>query len=256
MSPTPPALPAGTTLGHSYEYGLDVNLGTTESPVWQPVRRISDFQPTPTSRTQSAATYDDFGADNADVVGWNTNLTFTVQGNRSTATGLYLPELEAILARTRPEAKGEAAVIEARWYHKPESGAANPNDAGQGFFTVSAPRANTGADGAVEVRTVTFTGKGSARSIANPFTGWAATAPKLGTVTPTGLGTGKLVTLTGSGFTGATDVKFGTPSATAFTVIGDATIVAVLPSGSAGSVQVTVITPAGTSTAVAYTRAA
>lgn len=166
-------LPAGTTLGKSYEYGLDVNLGTSEAPQWQPFRRISGFQVTPTPTTQDAQTYDDLGAQNQDVTGWSWVLAFIAQVNRSITTGLYLPEVEALLARTKPSAKGAAAVVEVRWYHKPEAGEPNPDDAGQGLATVAFTRQNTGAEGAIEQLSFTLTGKGPYEEITNPFTGWA-----------------------------------------------------------------------------------
>lgn len=164
-------LPAGTTIGKSFEYGLDVNIGTTEAPNWQPVRRMSNFQHTPTPRTQDAQTYDDLGADNSDVTGWSHTTTFQVQKNRL-VSGAYVPELEALLLRTRPEAKGAAAVIEYRYYDKPESGTPNPDDAGQGFATVAYTRVNTGPAGEIEQYSFTLTGKGPETHIENPFTGW------------------------------------------------------------------------------------
>ena len=63
-------LPTGTMLGKSFEYGCDINVGTFTTPIWQPFRRISGFQPTPTPQTQDAQTYDDLGAPNNDVTGW------------------------------------------------------------------------------------------------------------------------------------------------------------------------------------------
>jgi autotransporter-associated beta strand protein len=57
---------------------------------------------------------------------------------------------------------------------------------------------------------------------------------------------GTLVTITGTGFTGATAVDFGTTAATNVTVVNNTTITADSPAGS-GVVDVTVITPAGTS---------
>ncbi len=57
---------------------------------------------------------------------------------------------------------------------------------------------------------------------------------------------GTTVTLTGSGFTGATAVMFGAAPATSFTIHSDTQITAVAPAGN-GSVNVTVTTPAGTS---------
>lgn len=80
-------------------------------------------------------------------------------------------------------------------------------------------------------------------------------AAQISTVLPSGRAATQIVQIAGIGFTGATDVKFGATSATAFQVINDGLIVATLPTGSAGSVNITVITPVGTSAAKAYTRA-
>jgi hypothetical protein len=53
------------------------------------------------------------------------------------------------------------------------------------------------------------------------------------------------VTITGTGFTGATAVKFGSTNATSFTVNSETSIIAVSPKGK-GTVDVMVTTPAGT----------
>ena len=57
---------------------------------------------------------------------------------------------------------------------------------------------------------------------------------------------GTLVTITGTGFTGATAVDFGTTPATNLTVVSDTTITVDSPAGT-GTVDVTVTTPGGTS---------
>jgi hypothetical protein len=57
---------------------------------------------------------------------------------------------------------------------------------------------------------------------------------------------GSQLTISGSGFTGATGVSFGTAQATSFSVDSDSKITAVTPAGS-GAVAVTVTTPGGTS---------
>ena len=54
------------------------------------------------------------------------------------------------------------------------------------------------------------------------------------------------MTITGTGFTGATAVEFGTTAATSVTVVNDTTITADSPAGT-GVVDVTVTTPGGTS---------
>ena len=248
-------LPAGSTLGKSFEYGIDVNLGTYATPVWQTVRRISGFQPSPTPNTQDAQTYDDLGSANSDVTGWSFALAFNVQVNRSTTTGLYLSEIEAILARTKPTAKGESAVLDVRWYHKPESGEPNPNDAGRGLTTVSYTRQNTGPNGEVEILAVSLTGKGHYDEITNPFAGWGAAAPTITSITPTGKSIGDQVTITGTGFTGVTAVKFDAIvlDVDTYTVVGASTIVATIPPLSAGVEPVTVTNATGVSVVVNYT---
>ena len=178
MAPTAPSVPVGTTLGKSYEYGIDIDTaypGVT--PAWQSARRISDLQPGITPKTQDAQTYDDFGSSNADKVGEDWTLSFNVLGNRSATTGEFLPEVQAIIDTTKPSAKGEDAVLHIRYYHKPESGTPDPSDAYEGFATVAVSRANAGADGAVERLSVTLTGKGPRKEIENPFEGWVPEPP-------------------------------------------------------------------------------
>lgn len=58
---------------------------------------------------------------------------------------------------------------------------------------------------------------------------------------------GTTVTITGTGFAGVTDVRFGSADAASFTVTSTRSITAVSPTGAAGTVDVTVTTPNGTS---------
>jgi hypothetical protein len=60
---------------------------------------------------------------------------------------------------------------------------------------------------------------------------------------------GTSVTIIGTGFTGTTAVNFGTIAATSFAVNSATSITAVSPAAGVGTVHVTVVTPAGTSTA-------
>lgn len=244
-------LPADVTLGQSFERGLDINLGTTGAPSWQPIRRISAWAPTYPATTQEAGTYDDLGADNSEITGRSFATSFTVQGNRYLTTGLYLPELEKILAAAK--ATGAAAVAEVRWYHKPAEGTPHPTDAAQGFVTVEATRQNTG-NAEIDVYNVSLTGKGKFIPIANPFPGWDATVPVLSTATPDEASAGDLVTISGTGLLGATSVKFGAVAVTDFVVANGATIIAAVPAGAAGIAAITVTTPGGESNSLPYTR--
>ncbi|MEU4588539.1 IPT/TIG domain-containing protein [Kitasatospora aureofaciens] len=79
--------------------------------------------------------------------------------------------------------------------------------------------------------------------------------PVIDSISPASGATGSVVTLTGSGFSGATAVRFGAVAAPSFTVVSDTQITATAPAGS-GTVQVTVTTPGGTSNYLAYTHTA
>jgi hypothetical protein len=61
---------------------------------------------------------------------------------------------------------------------------------------------------------------------------------------------GTTVTITGSGFTGTTKVRFGSVLATSFTVVSDGQVTAVSPAHAAGAQNVVVVAPGGTSTTV------
>jgi C1A family cysteine protease len=65
---------------------------------------------------------------------------------------------------------------------------------------------------------------------------------------------GTQITITGSGFTGATAVHFGTTAATGVTVVSATSITATSPAHTAGIVDVTVTTPSGTSATSAADR--
>ncbi|MER5385551.1 IPT/TIG domain-containing protein [Streptomyces sp. NPDC002688] len=102
-----------------------------------------------------------------------------------------------------------------------------------------------GSAGSAAVTVVGPTGSSNAVS----FTYIAAAVPVVTGVTPSngptsGAGT---VTLTGTGFTGATAVLFAATPATSFTVNSATQITAVTPAGSPGGAPVTVTTPSGTS---------
>lgn len=79
-------------------------------------------------------------------------------------------------------------------------------------------------------------------------------APIITTVAPNSGAVGDTVTLTGTSFTGATSVKFGTVEATTFTVVSATSITVTVPAGlTAGAKSVTVETPAGISDGVTFT---
>lgn len=113
---------------------------------------------------------------------------------------------------------------------------APPQAAGTVYVRVTTPN-GTSAD--VAAAQYTYTTTGTAPAITN-------ISPNVG---PTAGGT--VVEITGTNFTGATAVTFGTTAATSFEVNSSTSITAVAPALAAGTVFVRVITPAGTSADVA-----
>ncbi|MFZ0251530.1 MAG: IPT/TIG domain-containing protein [Acidimicrobiales bacterium] len=103
--------------------------------------------------------------------------------------------------------------------------------------------------GVVDV-TVSTPGGTTAISSADHFT-YFFTPPLVSSISPNqgSPAGGQSVTITGTGFTGATGVSFGSTAASSFTVNSNTQITAVAPPGAGGSkVDVTVTGPSGTST--------
>ncbi|WP_219823109.1 IPT/TIG domain-containing protein [Nocardia nova] len=107
-------------------------------------------------------------------------------------------------------------------------------------ITASAP-AGTGT-----VQVTVTTPAGTSNGISYTY----AAMPSLTGVSPNQGPTsgGNTVTLTGTNLSGATAVRFGTSAALSFTVVSATQITAVAPPGGAGAVDVTVVTPGGSST--------
>jgi hypothetical protein len=112
--------------------------------------------------------------------------------------------------------------------------------------TTSITAMSPAGTGTVDV-TVTTSGGTSATSSADQFT--YVVPPAITQVKPIKgrSAGGTTVTITGTGFTGATAVKFGTVDATTFKVSSDTIIKAVSPAETAGTVDIRVTTPNGTS---------
>ena len=106
---------------------------------------------------------------------------------------------------------------------------------------------SAGPVGTVVNITVSTPGGTSATSSADQFTYVAAPTVTSLSVTSGAAAGGTTVTITGTGFTGATAVHFGGTAAAAFVVNSPTTISAVSPAVSAGTVDVTVTSPGGTS---------
>ncbi|HEX4015252.1 MAG TPA: IPT/TIG domain-containing protein [Frankiaceae bacterium] len=118
------------------------------------------------------------------------------------------------------------------------------------FYTVNSPTsisvtAPPGTLGLLDITVVTPGGT-SPTSAADKFTYTVPPPPIVTSLSPTSGPNGTFITVHGSNFSGATAVKFGTVAST-FTVNSPTSISANAPAGS-GSVDLTVVTPGGTST--------
>ncbi|HUB91962.1 MAG TPA: Ig-like domain-containing protein [Dyella sp.] len=102
-----------------------------------------------------------------------------------------------------------------------------------------------GADGIENLTAATVTFSVTCQSI----------APVVSGVSPSSSAPGSTITITGSGFYGATAVSFGGTPATSFTVNNASSITAAVPNGS-GTVSISVTTDAGTATGSSFTFAA
>ncbi len=100
--------------------------------------------------------------------------------------------------------------------------------------------------GSVDIAITNPQGTGT---LVNGYT-YLASAPTITSISPTsGFTTGGTsVTITGTDFTDATNVTFGSTEASSFNIDSSTSITAVSPAGSAGVVDITVTTPSGTST--------
>ena len=101
--------------------------------------------------------------------------------------------------------------------------------------------------GQVDIIVDTMSGNSSANST-DKFN-FTQAAPTVTQVGPTSGGTagGTAITVTGTNFTGASSVLFGTTIASSFTVTSSTSLMVTAPSHSAGLVDVTVVTSAGSS---------
>lgn len=228
------------------KFAVDVTADLTLASGWIRLKGVNDFAPNINPNLEDASDYDTDGWASSEVTmqDWSADATVF---RRKTA-GVYDAAQELIRARVGQF--DDAARLGVRWYDK-----TGGPEAYSGVAIPTWKRSNTGVKN-LEQATVTFTGTDVPLNlnITNPYQ--ATATPVVLAATPGGQAAGEAVAITGSGFTGATGVKFGATNAASYEVVNDQLVIAVLPAGSAGSAVVTVTTANGTSNALAYTRGA
>jgi hypothetical protein len=241
LSPTSGTQAGGTPVtitGSGFTGATAVDFGTTAATH---VNVVSD-----TSITANSPA----GTGTVDVtVTTPAGTSATSPADRFTYTAVTAPAVTALSPTSGPEAGGTSVTITGSGFTGATAvdfgttAATNVNVVNDNSITATSP-AGTGT---VDV-TVTTPAGTSPTSTADQFTYTAVTAPAVTALNPTSgpEAGGTSVTITGSGFTGATAVDFGTTPATNVNVVSDTSITATSPAGT-GTVDVTVTTPAGTS---------
>lgn len=232
------------SLALARRFAQDVSVDGTN---WVKLGGRTDFAPTENGTTQAADDYDSDGFNKWEktMTGWQLVTKF----NMPTAAGIPADPGQAILEATRFQF-GDDCRAYTRWYDRNGG-----TDAWSGLALIDWNQSKTGVADIDEI-TATFKGDGPVVRISNPGASPDAPVVTNAISNPAVQLTGGQVQIFGGGFLGATAVKFGTVSAVNPIIVSDSLIIALMPTGSAGSAPITVITPAGTSNAFAYTRGA
>lgn len=250
------ALPTRTQLGASTtnrKWGLDVQ-DPAALGVWVPVMGLQESKPRPGEGvTQDDSDMDGEGFKSQTV----TALTWGFDGKvlrkvQSAVATAYDPGQEII--RKAALNLGTAAVIPFRYYELEPGGPRVEAYEGTGVPTWTPDGGNMES---LDTVAFSLTGRGKRNAIEHPE--GAALKAAIATILPSGAPAAATVAIEGAGFTGITGaagVKFGGVNATSYQVLSDGTILAVVPAGAAGEVQVIVGIAAQASAPKLYTRGA
>ncbi|MBG0560727.1 phage tail tube protein [Actinoplanes aureus] len=221
---------------------LDVDTATYPAVSYGQLFGIEEAKLIEERRTEDDEAYEDEGAAREAVTGYSWRIEVKLDYSTNLAGSAVDPIhafLRARFAATRA-ASAQASEFGIRWYdRKGLSG-----DAYEGRVYVKEWK-TSGGNGR-ETVDIVLQGQGPLADITNPA---ADMTPVVESLSPAAGGTaaGGLVSIFGAHFTGATAVSFGGTVATNFLIVSDSHIVATKPTLTAGSKDVTVTTPAGTS---------
>ena len=221
---------------------------STDGVTWLPFKGIQDLAPNENPTIQNTTDFDTngFATKEKTVTEWS----LTAKLRHIINSGVQDPGQE--LARLAGQfVFGDAARLYVRWYDRN-----NGPEAWQGRALVSwTPSKTAAAD--IEEITVKFDGDGILAPITNPAGTTALPVISAVSSNPAAEVAGGTIEIYGANFTtpiATTGVKIGGVNATSWDLISDSLIVAVVPTGSAGSAPIVVTTTAGASNAFPYTR--
>ncbi|GAC1592489.1 MAG: hypothetical protein NVS3B21_12190 [Acidimicrobiales bacterium] len=246
----------GTDLGDTWVLGAN---GWSSPP---------NLNPTPSPRNTAAMAYDAnvggdflFGGIAGNTTPGDTWLwTGAPSSGTPSAPPPSGPTVSSVSPTTGPSTGGTAVTVTGSGFTGATqvtfggTSAGTPTVNSDTSLTVTSP---PGSPGTVDVSVVTPNGT-SARSSADSFTytssstgsGGSGCTPVVNSISPTSgpASGGTVVTITGCGFTGATQVNFGGNPSPHYNVDSDTQITATSPPGTPGAVvDITVFTPSGAS---------
>jgi PKD repeat protein len=168
-------------------------------------------------------------------------LTFA--GAEPTATFTSAPAGGESVSFDASGSTAPGGVAHYNWQFNDGPGLSIPTETSAPTLSHTFPKAGT-----YEVALTVFASDGTSIGTAQSITVGSPAAPAVSGLSPKSgpAAGGTSVTVTGTGFTGATAVRFGSASAS-FTVNSDTSITATSPAGISGTIDVTVATPHGTS---------
>lgn len=222
---------------------------SNDGSTWVRLKGLNDFNNAETATNQAADTYDTngFNAFEKTMTGWK----LTVKFFRPTTGNVPSDPGQALIEAARFQF-GTSARLYVRWYDRNGYSVGNYS----GYALIDWSQSKTGAADQEEV-TVTFQGDGAVTAISNPYS--TTLTPVVTAVTPSAQTSGKIITISGSNFTGTiavSGVTVGGTNATSWIVQSDSMITAVMPTASAGSAPIVVTNANGAGNSFPYTRGA
>lgn len=219
---------------------------STDNASWLTVNGLEDFAPDIKPTFQSTNFYETNGWESSskNLQGGSVVLKFI----RRFTAGTPDPGQEVL--RAAYDQFGTTGHVYVQWFDR------NTGQEARGGWAWVEWKPSKTATADNEEITVTLTADGGFAALANVTI--TNPVPVITSVTPSGVGTGGMIEIEGSYFTGtiAAGVKINAIAATSFILVSDQVITAILPSSTAGSAPVTVQNAAGTSASFPYTRAA
>ncbi len=142
------------------KFKLEVNTGTSDSPIWTQVRAIREFTPASDPTMEDDGDYDNdgWGSSVKTMATWS--VTVALGRKVGVNSGNYDPGQEYL--RVRDDEFGSTSVVEIRWFDRNGG-----PEAYQGYASV-AWSPGGGGPSALDTATVTLSGQGRRNRITNP----------------------------------------------------------------------------------------